>query len=87
MYLKKVMLKEGVRNKIFNKHDIDRIDIEQTIFEGDPFYLRISKNKYLGIGNKYKYITIIFRKEKSNAKIITAYQSSRWQIRLYKRKK
>lgn len=87
MNIEKIIIKKSLREKILNKHNIERTQIEYTIFEGNPIYLKTKNNNYLCIGNKYEYITIIFKKEKNNAIIITAYPSSKWQVKLYKRKK
>ncbi len=87
MYIKKVIIRKEVSEKIFRKHNIRNIEVEQTILDDNPYYLRARNNKYLCIGNKFRFITILFRNIDNNADVITAYKSSHWQIKLYKRKK
>ncbi len=87
MKIEKVIITNITREKIFDKHNLQKVEIEQTIFEGNPVYLKTRSNKYLCIGYKNQYVTLVFNREENNAKIITAYKSSKWQIRLYKRKK
>jgi len=86
MHIEKIVISKVVLKKIFDKHSILSIEIEETLFDGNPIYFRTRDDKYLGIGNKFRYITIVFIKEGNYAKIITAYPSSKWQRKLYKRK-
>ena len=87
MKIEKVIVSKNRSEKIFKKHNVTIEKIEEILLNDNPIYFRTRDNKYLSVGRFDEYITIIFRKEKNNANIITAYQSSKWQIKLYKRKK
>ncbi len=87
MRIRKVLLEEKIEEKIFKKHGVSRAGIEQGLFNGSPLLYRTGKGSYAAITLKEMHITIIFRYEKDAAHIITAYPSSKWQTRLYKRKR
>ena len=88
MIVESIRLKRDVKEKIETKHSITLIEIEKVLLENKPKF-RKAKDCYMGIGLWKRYLTIFFN---YNAKIkeveiITAYPSSKWQIRLYKRMK
>ena len=87
MRIKKVLIEFNIEEKINKKHGIYREEIEDALFEGKPIFFRTKENKYVAIGLKERYITIIFLYDKGIANVRTAYSSSDWQIKLYKRKR
>ncbi|MBI2148451.1 hypothetical protein HYU23_02130 [Candidatus Woesearchaeota archaeon] len=78
---------KNTKNKIFHKHSVEIIEIKQTIFYDDPIYFKSGNNKYMCIGKYNRHITVILKKIGKRARIVTAYPSSKWQVRLYRRKK
>ena len=87
MRLKKVLIELKIQEKINKKHGIHRKEIEDALFEGNPLFFKTTEQKYIALTHKDRYMTIIFTHNKDIAKIITAYRSSNWQIKLYKKKK
>ena len=86
MFIKVVLLESKIEEKIYKKHNIKKEEIYNIIFDDYPFYFKTRDKKYLCIGKYNKYITIIFYLKNNKAEIITAYSSSKWQIKLHKRK-
>ncbi|MEK6952172.1 MAG: hypothetical protein AABX29_04090 [Nanoarchaeota archaeon] len=86
MRIKKVLIELNIEEKINKKHGIYREEIEYALLDGKPIFFRTKDNKYVAITSKERYITIIFLFKKGIANIRTAYPSSDWQIRLYKKK-
>lgn len=86
MQVKRVYITEHTIKKILRKHNLRKDEIERTIFEDYPIYLKTRNERYLCIGRVNRYITIIFNLNNKFADVITAYQSSKWQIKLHKRK-
>lgn len=86
MHLKDVDLEEAVDEKVFRKHGISREEIEKALLLDEPKHFRTRAGRYLGIGFTERYISIIYENRIGVAVVITAYPSSQWQIRMYKRK-
>jgi len=82
MRIRQVLITFDIQEKIFSKHNITREQIEE-IFLDAPHFVRIRKNRYMGIGNIGTYITVLFDYLKDSAHVVTAYHSSKWQKRLY----
>ena len=85
MRIKKVQIELETENKIFNKHGVARKEIEEGLLDNKPIFYKAKEGRYMALTHKFRYVTIIFRYEKGIANIKTAYLSSDWQIRLYKR--
>lgn len=64
-------------------------EIENTLLQNKPFFSKAKDGRYVALGKWNRYITIIFNYGGKNkeADIVTAYPSSDWQIKLYRRKK
>lgn len=86
MIIKRLDIKEKIQKKIFDKHGVYIEEIEKGLFYGKPIIYRAKCEKYLAITHFHRYITIIFRYDNESAHIITTYPSSKWQIKLYKKK-
>lgn len=82
----KISLKTKI--KIHNEHGITMKEIENVLLENKPYFAKTKLGRYVALGKWSRYITIIFNYNESNkeADIVTAYPSSNWQIKLYKRK-
>jgi len=87
MRIQKILIELKIEEKINKKHGIYRKEIEDALFEGKPIFYKAKENKYFAVGHKEKYITIVFLYQEKDAVVVTAYPSSEWQIKLYKRKK
>jgi len=86
MKIIKVLVEAEIQEKILLKHGIKREALENSLFEGKPRFFRIKDDIYMAIARYEQYLTIIFEYNKHDAVIKTAYKSSDWQIRRYKRK-
>lgn len=89
MIVEKVKILLTAKIKIYEKHGITMEEIKNTLFEGRPFFSRAKDGRYIALGKFNRHITIVFNYNEAHkeADIITAYPSSDWQIKLYKRKK
>ena len=85
MKINKVVIEEFAQEKILN-HGLKIEEVENGIFFGKPKISKDRYGRYVAITNCNRYITIVFEYDDSNANVITAYPSSDWQIRRYKRK-
>jgi hypothetical protein len=85
MRIKKVVISAAVQDKIESEHGIWVEEIEEALL-GDVQAFRAKYGRYMVIAHTTRYITIIFEYKKGEADIVTAYPSSAWQIRLFKRK-
>jgi len=85
MKIDKVIITLKTQEKIFKKHKIKRDQIENTFFD-KPYCFKVKNKRYLLIGYIGEYITIVFNYKENQAYAITAYKSSKWQKKLYKRK-
>ena len=87
MKIKKILIEVSVEEKISKKHGVHRNEIEEGLFEGKPIFFKTKDEKYMAFLLRGRYISVVFTFTQSVAKVITAYPSSEWQIRLYKRKR
>ncbi len=86
MRISQVLISEQVAEKIWYKHHILPDEAEEVLFS-KPVIRRARDGRYLAIGLIDQYVTVIFEYNQGQATVITAYPSSDWQIRLYKRAK
>ena len=86
MHIAKVLIEEQVKQKIFEKHNVYQEEIKDGLLHGKPIVFKAKQGRYMALTNHHRYITIIFTYEHNTASIITAYPSSPWQIKLYKKK-
>lgn len=86
MKINKVLIDIVTQEKILFKHGIKIEEIENALLEGNARFFIIKRSLYMAVAHYDRYITIIFEYNKQNAIVKTAYPSSDWQIRRYKRK-
>jgi len=89
MIMNAVKISLQTKIKIYEKHGITFEEIENTILQGKPYFSKTKLGRYVVLGKWNRYITIVFsfNEKYKEAEIITAYPSSGWQIKLYKKKK
>lgn len=85
MRIRRVDIKNRVKVKVLYKHGIYDEEI-YSVFEINPFIIKSRNDCYMAIGCPNRFITVIFRFRNGIVKVITAYSSSKGQIRMYKRK-
>jgi hypothetical protein len=86
MRIRRVLISESVAEKIYEKHRVLPEDAEEILFS-NPVIRRVKDGRYMAIGFIHRYLTVIFEYSQGVAKIVTAYPSSDWQVRLYRRSK
>jgi len=86
MKISEILIEDKIKEKILYKHNIRASEIREALLN-NPLVLKISNNRYIGIGNAQSVITVIFEMIKNTAFIITSYSSSDAQRKLYKRKR
>jgi hypothetical protein len=79
-----VRIAQKIKEKIETKHAITLVEIERVILEDDPKFRRV-KGCYMAIGIWKRYLTMFFTYNENNKEvdIITAYPSSKWQIKMW----
>jgi len=89
MIIKAVKISLKNKIKIYDKHGITMEEMKKVLLNDEPWFVKTRLGRYTALGKWNRYITVIFEySEKSReAEIITAYPSSDWQIKLYKKKK
>jgi len=86
MKIRQVLISDSVAEKIYAKHRVLPEDAEEVLFR-NPVIRRVKDGRYMAIGFVNRHLTVIFEYSQGVAKIVTAYPSSDWQIRLYTRSK
>ncbi len=88
MIIESIFISNKVKQKISAKHNVYEDEIRGILVHDKPIF-RKSNYRYLCIGFMKRYLTIIFYydEEIKQAEVITAYPSSKWQIKLYKKMK
>lgn len=86
MKIPEIFIEERIKEKIFDKHNIQAKEIRGVMLS-NPLVLKSKEQRYMAIGFYQRYITVIFEMIENRAFIITAYASSETQVRLWKRKR
>ena len=86
MIIKEVVISPRVKVKVFHKHGIRFKEIKAVLINR-PFVRKTKDGRYFAVNLVERYVTVIFSYEKGTADIVTAYPSSDWQVRMFKRKK
>lgn len=81
-----IVIEDKVKEKILDKHNVEAEEIKEVLV-GKPLVLKARHQRYIAIGKNERHLTIIFELKKDTTNIITAYPSSKAQIKLYKKKK
>lgn len=88
MLIKGIVIDQETERKIIEKHSVLPKEIKKVLNEGRPSFRRVGGNQYIAIGLAERYLTVFFQYDnlKKEAKVTTAYSSSKSQIKSYKRK-
>jgi len=82
-----VFINRRIADKIWEEHGVSA-DEAVDLLHSDPMIRRARKGRYIAVGLAVGgYLTIIFEYQRGTAEIVTAYPSSDWQVRLFKRSK
>lgn len=90
MKIRFVTIDPQVSSKILSNHNLKEEDVIE-FFEKNistAYIEKVGGNQYMAIGESSKgYITVFFTYKRMTAEVRTAYLSSKWQIKLYKKKR
>lgn len=86
MKIAKILIEVDIQEKILTKHGIHREELEEALLNGKPRFFVIRGNLYFGFTHLHRYITIVIEYDAPCAIIKTAYPSSDWQIKRYRKK-
>ena len=86
MQLEDVYIEEAVQEKVAKKHGVSREETEAVLLADEPKHFKTRAGRYMAIGFIEKYISVVYENHNGVAIVITAYPSSQWQVRMYKRK-
>jgi uncharacterized DUF497 family protein len=82
--ISRVEIKKHIRIKIFEKHEIKVNEVVNTLlYEHVAF--RVGQQRYMAIGHYERYVTIIYDLHYNTAFVITAYKTTKSQLKRYKR--
>ena len=81
-----IYISPQVEEKLLHKHGIGLDELKDALKNGNPKILKLEGKIYMATTHYLRYVTIIFEYSRPTANIITAYTSSKSQIRRYKRK-
>ncbi|MBI2672303.1 hypothetical protein HYX16_05195 [Candidatus Woesearchaeota archaeon] len=88
MIINAVKISIKAKIKIHHKHGITMDEIEKSLLQNKSYFAKAKDGRFVAIGKWNRCITVIFdyAEKYKEATIITAYPSSKWQIKLFKRK-
>ena len=86
MIITEVVIDKEVNAKVYNKHSI-RFKEAKDVLLNKPLVKRTKDGRYMAVNLVERYVTVIFSYYNGIADIVTAYPSSDWQIKLFKRKR
>tara|TARA_Y100000310_G_C20302465_1_gene632453 strand:- start:412 stop:672 length:261 start_codon:yes stop_codon:yes gene_type:complete len=86
MKIRQILVSFEVQKKIFKKHNVKRTEIEGVFFD-EPYFFKTRSNRYVAIGLVRRYITVVFNYKEGTAVVVTAYEASKWQKKVYKEKR
>lgn len=89
MIIENIIIDDEIAVKIHKKHKVTTKEIRLILEKNEPVYRKVCGEHYMAIGLYQGYLTIffIYNGETKSAYIQTAYKSSKWQIKLYRKKK
>lgn len=85
MIIKDVAIDKEVKVKVYTKHNVRFNEIKEVLLN-NPLLRKTKDGRYIAINNVGKHLTVIFSCIDGIADIVTAYPSSDWQIKLFKRR-
>ncbi len=86
MLIKEVQIDKIIERKIYKKHGVIFYEVKNGLLS-NPYVKKTKDDRYIAITTFSIFITVIFTYENRIVDIITAYPSSKWQIKLFKNKK
>jgi len=85
MIIREVQIVKKIEHKIYKKHGVIFYEVKNGLVL-NPYVKKTSDGRYFAITKFNRFITVIFEYENNIADVITAYPSSKWQIKLFKKR-
>jgi len=87
LHIHDVFIGRRIADKIWEEHGVSADEAIDLLY-GDPMIRRARKGRYMAVGLVIGgYLTVVFEYQRGMAEIVTAYPSSDWQVRLFKKSK
>jgi len=87
LHIRDVFISRRIADKVWEEHGVSADEAVDLLY-GNPTIRRARKGRYMAVGLAAGgYLTVIFEYQRGMAEIVTAYPSSDWQVRLFKKSK
>lgn len=87
MRIHDVFISRRIADKICEEHGVSADEAIDLLY-CDVMIRRVRKGRYMAVGLATGgYLTVIFEYQRGTAEIVTAYPSSDWQVKLFKKSK
>ncbi len=88
MHIHDVFISRRIADKIWEEHGVSADEAIDLLYSG-PMIRRAREGQYMAVGlaTAGGYLTVIFEYQRGVAEIVTAYPSSDWQVKLFKKSK
>jgi len=86
--IKGIVIDPETERKIFEKHSVLPKEVRDILIESKSLFRNVGGDQYVAVGLVERYLTVFFQYNdpKKEARVTTAYPSSKIQIKSYKRK-
>ncbi len=82
----KFWIEPETQEKILHKHGVAIGELWCALLHGRPRFRRVKNNIFITITHYFRYVTVFFEYEGQKGRIMTAYTSSKSQIKMYHKK-
>ena len=87
MRIQDVFISRRIADKIWEEHGVSADEAIDLLY-GDPMIRRAHEGRYMAVDLATGgFLTVIFEYQRGMAEIVTAYPSSDWQVKLFKKSK
>ncbi len=87
MRIHDIFISQRIANKIWEEHGVSADEAIELMYD-NPMIRRARDGRYMAVGfSASGYLTVIFDYDRGVAEIVTAYPSSDWQVKLFKKSK
>ena len=85
MRIHDAFISQRIANKIWEEHGVSADEAIELLYS-NPMIRRARDGRYMAVGlSPSGYLTVIFEYHHGVAEIVTAYSSSDWQVKLFKK--
>ena len=87
MRIHDVFISKRIADKIWDEHGVSADEATELLYS-NPMIRCARDGRYMAVGlSPSGYLTVIFEYHRGVAEIVTAYPSSDWQVKLFKKSK